>query len=120
MLTVVSTAAAQYATARLPLLPGDYTVEARRLQALRISGTLCMLGLPDRYEPEPMALLGRKDLTISGSGGPGRTREMLEFCAQHQITAEVEVLPLAEVGTALERLRRNDVRYRFVLDVAGH
>lgn len=89
------------------------------LRTLRIGGTLCMLGLPETYEPEAMALIGRRNLTVSGSGGTQRTREMLEFCAEHGITADVEVLPLAEVGTALERLGRNDVRYRFVLDVAG-
>lgn len=89
------------------------------LRALRMDGTLCMLGLPDRYEPEAMALLGRKNLSASGSGGTRSTREMLAFCAERGITADVEVLPLAEVGTALERLGRADVRYRFVLDVAG-
>lgn len=90
------------------------------LRALRMDGTLCMLGLPERYEPEAMALLlGRKNLSASGSGGRRSTREMLAFCAERGITADVEVVPLAEVGTALERLGRADVRYRFVLDVAG-
>jgi uncharacterized zinc-type alcohol dehydrogenase-like protein len=88
------------------------------LRALRRGGTLVMLGLPERYEPEAMALLGR-NLTVSGSGGTDRTREMLAFCAEHGIVADVEVLPIAEVGTALARLGRNDVRWRFVLDVAA-
>ncbi|SFJ27829.1 NAD(P)-dependent alcohol dehydrogenase [Amycolatopsis sacchari] len=86
------------------------------LRALRGGGTLCMLGIPDRYEPEALALLiGAKNLAASGSGGTRRTQEMLEFCAAHGITADVEVLPAAEVNTALDRLARNDVRYRFVL-----
>ena len=89
------------------------------LRALRMDGTLCMLGLPDRYEPDAFSLLGRKNLTASGSAGTRSTREMLEFCAKHQVEADVEVLPIAQVNTALSRLARNDVRYRFVLEVAG-
>jgi uncharacterized zinc-type alcohol dehydrogenase-like protein len=86
------------------------------LRALRLDGTLCMLGLPERYEPESMALLGRT-MTTSGSAGTVSTREMLEFCVQHGLVADVEVLPFAEVNTALDRLARNDVRWRFVLEV---
>ena len=86
------------------------------LRALRLDGTMCMLGLPDRYEPEAMSLLGRS-LTVSGSAGTVATREMLRFCAEHGITADVEVLPFAELNTALDRLARNDVRWRFVLEV---
>ena len=63
-----------------------------------------------------MALLGRT-MTTSGSAGTDATREMLAFCAEHGITADVEVLPFAEVNTALDRLARNDVRWRFVLEV---
>jgi len=86
------------------------------LRVLRLDGTLCMLGLPERYEPEAMALLGRT-MTTSGSAGTVSTREMLAFCAEHGLVADVEVLPFAEVNTALERLARNDVRWRFVLEV---
>ena len=86
------------------------------LRLLRLDGTLCMLGLPERYEPEAMALLGRT-MTTSGSAGTVSTREMLAFCAEHGLVADVEVLPFAEVNTALERLARNDVRWRFVLEV---
>jgi alcohol dehydrogenase (NADP+) len=88
------------------------------LRALRLDGTLCMLGTPDRYEPEAMALLGRT-MTLSASAGTVRTQEMLEFCAEHGIVADVEVVPFAEVNAAFRRLAKNDVRYRFVLDVAG-
>ncbi|GIJ43596.1 hypothetical protein Val02_04820 [Virgisporangium aliadipatigenens] len=84
-----------------------------------MDGTLCMLGIPDRYEPEAMALLlGYKRLSASGSAGRTRTREMLEFAAGHGITADVERVPAREVGRALEGLSRNDVRWRFVLDLA--
>jgi len=89
------------------------------LRALRMGGVLCMLGLPDRYEPQALSLLGRV-LTASGSAGTRSTREMLEFCGERGLGADVEVLPLADVAVALDRLARNDVRYRFVLDVGRH
>jgi uncharacterized zinc-type alcohol dehydrogenase-like protein len=89
------------------------------LRALRMDGTLCMLGIPDRYEPEALALLlGYKRLAASGSAGRPRTREMLAFAARHGITADVEKVPASEVGAALDRLARNDVRWRFVLDLS--
>jgi uncharacterized zinc-type alcohol dehydrogenase-like protein len=62
--------------------------------------------------------IGRKKLTSAGSGGLPTTAEMLEFCAAHGVTADIELLPSARVNQALERLERNDVRYRFVLDLS--
>lgn len=88
------------------------------LRTLRLDGELCLLGTPDRYEPEAMALLGRT-MTLSAGAGTVRVQEMLDFCAEHGIVADVEVLPFDEVNTGFRRLARNDVRYRFVLDVAG-
>ncbi|NEK84178.1 NAD(P)-dependent alcohol dehydrogenase [Blastococcus saxobsidens] len=88
------------------------------LAALRLDGTLCVLGLPERYVVPPMSLLGRS-LTVSGSGGTVETQEMLDFCGEHGLVADVEVLPLDQVNTAVERLGRNDVRYRFVLAVGS-
>ncbi|MCZ2830949.1 NAD(P)-dependent alcohol dehydrogenase [Modestobacter sp. VKM Ac-2986] len=87
------------------------------LGALRLDGTLCVLGLPESYTVSPMGLLGRS-LTVSGSGGTAETQAMLDFCGEHGLTADVEVLPFAEVNTAFERLAKGDVRYRFVLAVA--
>lgn len=88
------------------------------LHTVGLDGTLCSLGYlgPVRIETVDL-LIGRKSLASAGSGGLPRTRELLEFCSRHGITADVEVLPSARVGTALERLARNDVRYRFVLDL---
>ncbi|GHA33259.1 hypothetical protein GCM10010303_50100 [Streptomyces purpurascens] len=54
----------------------------------------------------------------AGSGGMPATAAMLDFCAEHGITADIELLPSARVHEALDRLRRNDVRYRFVLDMS--
>ena len=88
------------------------------VQLLDMDGTLCMLGIPDRYEVGALALLlGRRRLTASGSAGVRDTRELLEFAAAHGVTSEVEVLPAADVMVAMDRLARGDVRGRFVLDL---
>ena len=63
-------------------------------------------------------LIGRKSLSSAGSGGRVHTQEMLEFCGEHGLVADVEVLPSAQVQVALDRLDRNDVRYRFSLDMS--
>ena len=75
------------------------------VQLLDMDGTLCMLGIPDRYEVDALALLhGRRRLTASGSAGVRDTRELLEFAAAHGVTSEVEVLPAADVMVAMDRL----------------
>ncbi|RFU83945.1 NAD(P)-dependent alcohol dehydrogenase [Streptomyces triticagri] len=89
------------------------------LKLVAMDGTLSHLGHLGPVTVEVMDLLvGRKKLSSAGSGGRAGTAEMLDFCAAHGIVADVEVLPSAQVDTALARLRRNDVRYRFVLDMA--
>lgn len=86
-------------------------------ETLDFDGTLCMLGIPAAYSIGAMSLLtGRRHLTASGSGGRRDTQSMLDFAALHNIVADVEILPAAQVSTALDRLGRNDVRWRFVLD----
>ncbi len=89
------------------------------LRALAPDATLCVLAIPDEpWQVDPMSLLvGRKSLASTGSGGIRSTQEMLDFAAEHGIVADVEVLPAAKVNQALTRLARNDVRYRFVLDM---
>ncbi len=62
--------------------------------------------------------IGRKRLTSSGTGGMPHTVELLQFCADHGIAPEVEVLPSARVRQALERLEAGDVHYRLVLDLS--
>jgi len=70
-------------------------------------------------EPIPIqafALIsGRRQITGSPTSSPASLRKMMEFCARHQIAPMVETLPMAEINTAIDRLRRGDVRYRFVL-----
>ncbi|MET7672597.1 NAD(P)-dependent alcohol dehydrogenase [Micromonospora luteifusca] len=89
------------------------------LKLVATDGTLSLLGHLGPVIVETMDLLvGRKKLSSAGSGGRRSTAEMLQFCADHSIAADIEVLPSAQVDTALDRLRRNDVRYRFVLDMS--
>jgi cinnamyl-alcohol dehydrogenase len=87
---------------------------------LKSHGKLVMVGAPDK--PLELAvfplLLGRKIVAGSGIGGMKETQEMLDFAAEKGITADVEVIPIDYVNTAMERLLKSDVKYRFVIDVA--
>lgn len=91
------------------------------LDALRYDGTLVMLGIPE----EPLSIapyfLEQKRLSLAGSlvGGIEETQDMLDFCATHRIAADVEPISLYDVNQAHERLLKNDVRYRFVIDMAS-
>lgn len=100
------------------------TISARHdlgplLRLVALDGTLVSLGWLGPVSLEtPDLLIGRKSLASAGSGGRPRTQELLDFCGERGITADVEVLPSAQVATALRRLAANDVRYRFVLDLS--
>src|SRR5580693_1144599 len=90
------------------------------LGLLALNGTLSVVGFPIGEIPLRIMDLtyGRKNLSSSGTGGRRGTAEMLAFCAEHGITADIELLPSAKAGEALDRLDRGDVRYRFVLDLS--
>lgn len=89
------------------------------LGLVALDGTLSHLGnLGTLTVPATDLLIGRKKLSSAGSGGRPATGAMLDFCAHHNITADIELLPSAQVNEALDRLARNDVRYRFVLDMS--
>lgn len=89
------------------------------LRLVAMDGMLSVVGHLGRLTVNAMDLLvGRKKLGSAGSGGVPGTSAMLEFCATHGITADIELLPSAKVDDAFDRLRRGDVRYRFVLDMA--
>ncbi|MGI5429828.1 NAD(P)-dependent alcohol dehydrogenase [Streptomyces sp. CA-179760] len=89
------------------------------LRLVAMDGTLSHLGHLGPVTVETLDLLiGRKKLSSAGSGGMPATVAMLDFCAEHGITADIELLPSARVNEALDRLRRGDVRYRFVLDMS--
>ncbi|WP_049571919.1 NAD(P)-dependent alcohol dehydrogenase [Streptomyces sp. SBT349] len=89
------------------------------LRLVAMDGTLSHLGHLGPVTVETTDLLvGRKKLSSAGSGGRPATAAMLDFCARHGVTADIELLPSARVNEALDRLARNDVRYRFVLDLS--
>jgi uncharacterized zinc-type alcohol dehydrogenase-like protein len=89
------------------------------LRCVALDGTMCSLGYLGPVTVEITSLLvGRKSLSSAGSGGRAHTQEMLDFCSQHDVTADVEVIPSGQVQIALDRLARNDVRYRFSLDMS--
>ncbi|XP_044509117.1 cinnamyl alcohol dehydrogenase 1-like [Mangifera indica] len=91
------------------------------LSLLKLDGKLILLGVintPLQFVT-PMVMLGRKTITGSFIGSMKETREMLDFCQEKKLTSTIEVVKMDYVNTALERLEKNDVRYRFVVDVAG-
>jgi uncharacterized zinc-type alcohol dehydrogenase-like protein len=89
------------------------------LRTVAMDGTLSHLGHLGPVTVDTLDLLiGRKKLSSAGSGGLPSTAALLRFCAEHGITADIELLPSSQVNTALERLERNDVRHRFVLDMS--
>jgi uncharacterized zinc-type alcohol dehydrogenase-like protein len=89
------------------------------LRVVAMDGTLSLLGHIGPVTLDTIDLLiGRKKLSSAGSGGRPATAALLRFCAEHQVTADIELLPSSRVNTALDRLARNDVRYRFVLDMS--
>lgn len=88
------------------------------LLALKRDGTLCAVGIPDKFDMKPLMLaMGRRSIAGSGSGGTLDTKEMLAFCAKHGIVSDYELIEPNQIATAFERLERGDVRYRFVLDM---
>lgn len=90
------------------------------IEALKRDGTLCLIGAPQFPHPSPsVSLLIHKRRQIAGSliGGIKETQEMLDFCAKHKITADVEIIPMQKINEAYERMLKSDVKYRFVIDL---
>jgi uncharacterized zinc-type alcohol dehydrogenase-like protein len=88
---------------------------------LTVDGSFVVVGVPDKpisIEAFPL-ILGRRSIAGSVIGGIRETQEMLDFCAKHQISSDVEVIPIDKVNEAYERILKNDVRYRFVIDMAS-
>ncbi|HVW07232.1 MAG TPA: zinc-binding dehydrogenase, partial [Bryobacteraceae bacterium] len=85
---------------------------------LATDGSLVMVGVPDDAVPVNGFPLIAKRRSIAGSmiGGIAETQEMLDFCGKHNITSDIEVIPVQKVNEAFERVVRGDVRYRFVID----
>lgn len=91
------------------------------IDLLKTDGKLIVVGVPLQPTELPVfpLIMGRKLIAGSGIGGMKETQEMIDFAAKHDITADVEVIPMEYVNTALERVGKNDVKYRFVIDVAN-
>jgi len=98
--------------------PHDYNAY---VNLLKNDGTMILVGAPDRPMPlEPFPLImHRRRIAGSVIGGIRETQEMLDFCAEHQIESDVEVIPIQQVNEAYERVLKGDVRFRFVIDLAS-
>ncbi|HVC47328.1 MAG TPA: NAD(P)-dependent alcohol dehydrogenase [Terracidiphilus sp.] len=88
---------------------------------LKQDGTLTLVGLPDKPAAVSVFSLISRRASVAGSmiGGMPETQEMLDYCGQKDITADVEVIPIQKVNEAFERLLRQDVKYRFVIDMSS-
>ena len=89
---------------------------------LKRDGTLCLVGVPAEAHPSPtvgILIMGRKAIAGSVIGGLPETQEMLDFCAERGIVADIEMIRADEINQAYERMLRSDVKYRFVIDNAS-
>ena len=91
------------------------------LNMLGLDGNLTLVGAPETpLSVSAFALLfGRKSLSGSLIGGIAETQEMLDFCGEHDITADVEIIPIQKINEAYERMLKSDVKYRFSIDMAS-
>ena len=98
--------------------PHDYDAY---LSLLKVDGCMILLGVPD--QPSPVAagalIMRRRKLVGSLIGGIAETQEMLDFCAEHGVASDIEVIRMDQINDAYERMLRADVRYRFVIDIAS-
>lgn len=86
---------------------------------LKKNGTMVVLGIPAQPSPLPAINLIGKRRSVMGSliGGIAETQEMLDFCAEHNITSDVEVINMDYINEAYDRMNKSDVKYRFVIDM---
>jgi len=87
---------------------------------LKLDATLVLVGAPDRpaaVSAFPL-IMKRRSIAGSGIGGIQETQEMLDFCGQHNIVSDIEIVPTTKINEAYKRLLANDVKYRFVIDIA--
>ena len=89
---------------------------------LKRDGTMCLVGVPATPHPSPSVgalIFGRKSIAGSLIGGIPETQEMLDFCAEHGIVADIEMIDAQEIEASYERMLKSDVKYRFVIDTAS-
>lgn len=92
------------------------------LLLLKREGTMTLVGAPATPHPSPQVfnlIFKRRRLAGSLIGGIRETQEMLDFCAEHGITSDIELIRIQDINTAYERMLKNDVKYRFVIDMAS-
>ncbi|MBZ0257283.1 zinc-binding dehydrogenase, partial [bacterium] len=104
----------------LDTVSADHDINAY-LNLLKPYGNLTLVGAPEK--PLPVAafnvIFGSRTLSGSMIGGIAETQEMLDFCGKHNITSDVEVIPIQKINEAYERLTKSDVKYRFSIDMAS-
>lgn len=89
---------------------------------LKRDGTHCLVGVPDSPHPTPNVgnlIFKRRSLAGSLIGGLRETQEMLDFCAEHNITSDIELIKIQDIENAFARMLKSDVKYRFVIDLAS-
>ena len=89
---------------------------------LRRDGTMCLVGVPEHPHPSPnigVLIFGRKSIAGSLIGGIAETQEMLDFCAEHGIVSDIEMIDIQQIDHAYDRMQKSDVKYRFVIDNAS-
>ena len=100
-------------------VPYDHDVNPY-VATLNISGTLVLVGFIGKMEEAlftPPMIMGRRSVAGSVIGGIAETQEMLDFCGEHNIVSEIEMIKMQEINEAYERMLKSDVRYRFVIDM---
>jgi uncharacterized zinc-type alcohol dehydrogenase-like protein len=104
----------------LDTIAADHDINAY-INLLRRDGNLTLVGAPAKpLNVSAFSLImGRRSLSGSSIGGIAETQEMLDFCGEHNITADVEVIPIQKVNEAYERLLKSEVKYRFSIDMAS-
>lgn len=91
------------------------------LQSLKRDGTMVMVGVPPEPHKSPSVgnlVFGRRSIAGSLIGGIAETQEMLDFCRDHGLTADIELIPMDGINDAFHRMVKGDVKYRFVIDIA--
>lgn len=92
------------------------------LMLLKREGTMTLVGAPAEPHPSPQVfnlIMKRRHLAGSLIGGIAETQEMLDFCAEHGIVSDIEIIPAQQINEAYERMLKSDVKYRFVIDMAS-
>lgn len=104
----------------LDTVPAQHNINPY-INLLKRDGTLGMVGAPPEPVPLEVAglLFGRKRVAGSIIGGIRETQEMLDFCGKHNVTADIEMIGVSDIDNAYDRLLKNDVKYRFVIDIAS-